>query len=113
MPDFFLLLFINLGLCREPGGTRSSLPEWRNAQFSYSRVRSNIKHLYHSTTHSYRAWGVPWPTWDGVGGDEVIEEMDVLGIVGYLCKYYYDGNLPDGVCQGMVQGQKGMTAKNL
>ena len=59
-----------------------------------------------------RAYGVPWPTWDGVGGDEVIEEVDVLGIVGYLCKYYYGGDLPGGVCEGVRKDKKGLTYKN-
>merc|ERR1719278_1216134 len=45
-----------------------------------------------------RVWGVPWPLWDGVGGDEVMKETDALGVVGYLCKYYYDNSLPGGVC---------------
>merc|ERR1739838_1050695 len=44
--------------------------------------------------------GTPWPTWDGVGGGEVIQDTFTLGLVGYLCKHYYDDNLPDGVCQG-------------
>merc|ERR1712037_914503 len=43
-------------------------------------------------------YGVPWPLWDGVGGDEVINETDVLGVIGYLCKYYYSDNLPGDVC---------------
>merc|ERR1711963_188995 len=43
-------------------------------------------------------WGVPWPLWDGVGGDEVINETDRLGVIGYLCQYYYSGNLPGDVC---------------
>ena len=55
---------------------------------------------------------MPWPTWDGVGGDEVINEMDTLGLVGYLCEYFYDGNLPDGVCQGEMAGRKGVSLKN-
>merc|ERR1719228_1423521 len=42
--------------------------------------------------------GVPWPTWDGVGGEEVADETDRLGVVGYLCQYYYNNNLPGGVC---------------
>ena len=85
-------------------------------------------------TDSCSVWGVPWPLWDGVGGDEVrvhplsfhhpfpsiaplppsppsflqplpsftyhqvMEETDALGVVGYLCKYYYDNSLPGGVC---------------
>ena len=55
---------------------------------------------------------MPWPTWDGVGGDDVINEMDTLGLVGYLCKYFYDGNLPDGRCQGKLEGTKGISLKN-
>lgn len=43
-------------------------------------------------------WGVPWPTWDGIGGDEVINEMDRLGLVGYLCEYYYSDSLPGDLC---------------
>jgi len=43
-------------------------------------------------------YGVPWPLWDGVGGDEVINETDRLGVIGYLCKYYYSDNLPGDVC---------------
>merc|ERR1712211_1660 len=43
-------------------------------------------------------WGVPWPLWDGVGGDEVINETDRLGVIGYLCQYYYSGDLPGDVC---------------
>merc|ERR1711862_355670 len=31
-------------------------------------------------------YGVPWPTWDGVGGEQVLDEMDRLGLVGYLCQ---------------------------
>ena len=58
------------------------------------------------------AWGVPWPTWDGVGGDELMDEMDMLGLVGYLCKHYYDDDLPEGVCQGKLEGKMGMTTKH-
>jgi len=47
---------------------------------------------------TYRPYGVPWPLWDGVGGDEVINETDRLGVIGYLCKYYYSDNLPGDVC---------------
>merc|ERR1711874_139551 len=45
-----------------------------------------------------KLYGVPWPTWDGVGGKEVLDEMDRLGLVGYLCEYFYDNSLPGNVC---------------
>ena len=53
---------------------------------------------------------MPWPTWDGVGGDEVMDEMDMLGLVGYLCKYYYQES--DAVCQGKQEGKIGLTMKS-
>merc|ERR1711970_105652 len=66
--------------------------------------------IHHSLSPS--AYGVPWPTWDGVGGDPIIDEMDTLGLVGYLCKYFYQQNLPGEVCQGKLRGKKGITIKN-
>merc|ERR1712055_89522 len=57
------------------------------------------------------AWGVPWPTWDGVGGDDVINETDELGLIGYLCKHYYNNDLPNGVCNKFQTSRK-MTLKN-
>ncbi len=44
------------------------------------------------------AWGVPWPTWNGEGGDSVIDDTDRLGVIGYLCQNFYDNNLPGGIC---------------
>merc|ERR1719309_24093 len=52
-----------------------------------------------------RVYGVPWPTWDGVGGDEVINDMDTLGVIGYLCKHYYNDDLPGGACQKQFVGE--------
>merc|ERR1712080_656299 len=39
------------------------------------------------------AWGVPWPVWDGEGGDAIIIETDRLGVIGYLCEYFYNNEL--------------------
>ena len=61
---------------------------------------------------TFRAYGVPWPTWDGVGGDDVINEMDSLGLIGYLCKYYYNMDLPNGICQSEKKGRIGLTRKH-
>ena len=44
--------------------------------------------MFYHTTPYYRAWAVPWFTWDGVGGDEIIDGMDSLGLEGYLCATY-------------------------
>ena len=44
-------------------------------------------------------YGVPWPTWDGQGGDPVMDAMEQAGgLIGYLCQHYYDNQLPGGVC---------------
>ena len=107
-----LIPTLTVGLCRKSGRSGSALPEWRNPQCPQPWVRMQDRKKTRDHDLLTRAYGVPWPTWDGVGGDEVIEEVDVLGIVGYLCKYYYDGDLPGGVCEGGRKDKMGLTYKN-
>jgi len=45
-----------------------------------------------------RLTGVPWPTWDGEGGEEIMRELFTIGVVRYVCKYFYEDNLPGGLC---------------
>merc|ERR1712059_32924 len=41
---------------------------------------------------------VPWPTWNGVSTSAIDSETSWYGIVKYLCKHFYDNNLPNNVC---------------
>jgi len=36
---------------------------------------------------------MPYHTWNGKGGDHISDEMDRLGVIGYLCEYFYNNEL--------------------
>ena len=76
------------------------------AKYIILSALGNFNHLITHVNSYYsplkRAHGVPWPTWNGVGGPEVMQDLFRIGIVGYLCKHFYDDNLPNGICQGAM-----------
>jgi len=95
--------FEELGLDYAPVEACATGQEGQELHFRNGEIHHNLKP---------GAYGVPWPTWDGVGGDDVINEMDSLGLIGYLCKYYYNMDLPDGICQSEKEGRMRLTLKH-
>merc|ERR1712215_291846 len=92
--------FEELGLDYAPVEACAAGQEGQELHFKNGEIHHSLKP---------GAYGVPWPTWDGVGGDDVINEMDSLGLIGYLCKYFYNMDLPDGICQSGKEGRMRLT----
>ena len=61
--------------------------DWIN-KCSVLNAKNHDRKLSVAYNWNFSAYAVPWFTWDNEGSDEIIDQMDELGLEGYLCVIY-------------------------
>merc|ERR1711915_330066 len=96
--DTFKLMYLMNCLSSDPSPDQAGPRCFQELSLDYAQVDACSKNEEGETLHyengvkhnslTPSAYAVPWFTWDDEGSDEIIDQMDELGLEGYLCAIY-------------------------